>query len=206
MIGSVPVYRDTSSALLSPSVSEQSPLTAAAGLLCAAVEYQKSTLPSQKAAPSSSDDKLGHYPKNLPSSSDGKLNHSPGFTLLEVLVALAIVAVAAAGVMALGNDLFRQLGNARDMDDLALLAREVAYRHGADLRHPARKEGDCEAPNQDCRWMIRTESTGGPGMALERVAVSTGELGMALVRVTVECGRDRTITIERTLPILGGGL
>ena len=119
------------------------------------------------------------------------MNHSRGFTLLEVLVALAIVAVAAAGVLALGNDLFRQMGSARDMDDLALLAREVVYRHGSNLRHPARKEGDCEAPNEDCRWMLITEATGEPGMAL--------------VRVTVECGRDRTITLERAIATSGEG-
>ena len=118
------------------------------------------------------------------------IRKNKGFTLLEVLVALAIVAVAAAGVMVLGNGIFRQAGNARDMDSLALLAREVVYRHGANLRHPARSDGVCEAPNDDCRWMIVTESTGEPGMAL--------------MRVTVECGRDRTITIERAITTLGG--
>ncbi|MCL2107642.1 MAG: hypothetical protein FWH26_11380 [Oscillospiraceae bacterium] len=105
-------------------------------------------------------------------------------------MAVAIVAVAAAGIMVLGNDLFRLMGNARDMDSLALLAREVSYRHGKDLRHPARKEGVCEAPDEDCRWLINTESAGGAGMTI--------------VRVTVDCGRDRSITIERAITALGG--
>jgi prepilin-type N-terminal cleavage/methylation domain-containing protein len=112
-----------------------------------------------------------------------------GFTLLEVLVAVALVAVAAVAILALSNDVFRLLGNARDMDSLALLARETVYRHGADLRHPVHRDGVCDPPDEDCRWMIRSEPTGEPGIYL--------------VRVTVECDRNRTITIERV--IFGGG-
>lgn len=118
-----------------------------------------------------------------------KCGENKAFTLLEVLVALAIVAVAAAGIMALSNDLFRLVGNARNMDSLALLAREVAHKHGAGLRHPARVDGECDPPNDDCRWSIRSESTGEPGMAL--------------MRVTVECGRGESITIERAVAIFG---
>lgn len=113
-----------------------------------------------------------------------------GFTLLEVLVALAIVAVAAAGVMVLGNDLFRLMGNARDLDSLALLAREVVYRHGRGLSHPANLEGACAAPDDDCRWRILTESA--------------GQSGMALMRVTVDCGGDKTFTVERAITAAGG--
>lgn len=113
-----------------------------------------------------------------------------GFTLLEVLVALALVAVAAVGILALSNDLFRLMGNARNMDSLALLAQEVAYRHGTGLRHPAYKEGECDPPNNDCRWTIRTESA--------------GESGLALMRLTVECGWGETFTLESAVTALGG--
>lgn len=119
-----------------------------------------------------------------------KRGRDNGFTLLEVLVALALVAVAAVGILVLSNDLFRLMGNARNMDSLALLAQEVAYKHGTALRHPARKEGGCDPPNDDCRWAIRSESA--------------GESGFALMRLTVECGGGGTFTIESAVPAPGG--
>ncbi len=105
-----------------------------------------------------------------------------GFTLLEVLVALAIVAVGAVGILALNNNLFRLVARARTMDALALLAREVAYEHGTNLRHPVRAEGMCEPPHEDCRWLIATESTDEPGLVL--------------VRLTVDCGPGQSLTVE----------
>lgn len=113
-----------------------------------------------------------------------------GFTLLEVLVALAMVAVAAAGVMSLTGDLVRRMADARDRDALALLAQEIAYVHGRDLRPPVSKDGNCDTPHEECRWNISSESTSEPGRAL--------------VRIMVDCGDDRTITLERMLLTRGG--
>lgn len=116
-----------------------------------------------------------------------KRGKNEGFTLLEVLVALALVAVAAVGILVLYNDHLRLAGNTRRMDHIALLAREVYYRHGLGLRHPVRIEGECEPPNDGCRWLIYSESVDEPGLAL--------------LRLTVECGLGEAVTIENAVAV-----
>lgn len=113
-----------------------------------------------------------------------------GFTLLEVLVALAIAAVAAVGILALSNDLFRRVSDARSRDALALLASEVAHKQVADLRNQGQTEGVCDPPNDDCRWSIRS--------------VTTDEPGLVILRLTVECGWGEEITIESATAAIGG--
>ncbi len=119
-----------------------------------------------------------------------KCGKDRGFTLLEVLLALAIVAVAAVGILVLNNDLFRLVGNARNMDSLALLAQEIAYEQGTNLRHPTYREGAFDPPNNDCRWSIRSESI--------------EESNLAVMRLTVECGWNETLTIERAVMVSRG--
>ena len=114
-----------------------------------------------------------------------------GFTLLEVLLALGLVAVAAVGILVLNNDLLRLVGNTRSRDSLAMIAREVAYKHSAmSLRHPVLMEGECEPPDDGCRWSIRSESV-------------KDEPGLALLRLTVDCGWGETVTIESAVTVFG---
>ena len=119
-----------------------------------------------------------------------KHRKSKGFTLLEVLVALAIVAIGAVGILVLNNDIFRVVNETRTKDALALLAREVAHEHAVRLSAPVNKEGECNAPNEDCRWWIRSEDL-------------PEDPTLALLRLTVDCGWNNTFTIESAIPAYG---
>ena len=119
-----------------------------------------------------------------------KRGKNKGFTLLEVLVALAIAAVAAVGILVLNNDLFRLVGNARSRDSLALLASEVDYKHATGLHSQMQTEGVCDPPNDSCHWSIRSYTTGEPGLAI--------------LRLTVECGWGEELTIESATAATGG--
>ena len=129
-----------------------------------------------------------------------------GFTLLEVLVALAIVAVAATAALALSGDLLRRMADARERDQMAILAWNVAGQEMRDLKHPGTRNGTFDPPHDLCRWAVKTESLQlGAAEVLGTGAIESGAAQKAraqpkhfLARFTITCeNRPDELVLER---------
>lgn len=131
-------------------------------------------------------------------------NHG-GFTLLEVLVALAIVALAATAVLTLSGDLVRRLAEAKERDALALLLWNVATREMQTIKHPAVVNGVCEPPYETCSWIARTESLQlGADVVLGTGTIESGPTNRQaaatrhfLVKFTITCDNGNEMVLER---------
>lgn len=98
-------------------------------------------------------------------------SRSAGFTLLEVMIALAIVAISLVSLLALGNRSIEVNGRLQHLTRATLLAQgkmteaELAGSGGLDA-----SEGAFEAPNDGYRWRVDYQDT--PLATVEMVTVT----------------------------------
>lgn len=103
--------------------------------------------------------------------------HSVGFTLVEVLAAVAILAIAMAAIL---SAMTRYTGNAAHLQNrtLALL---VAHNRLTELRleegfpSTGKSDGDAEMGGEEWRWFIEIQDTEDP--ALRRVDIRVQQRG-----------------------------
>lgn len=109
----------------------------------------------------------------------GGRSWAKGFTLLEVMVALAIVGVALVALLSLGNRSVAAQTRVQRLTHATLLAQqkmaeaEVNSRQGRLDR--ARQEGHFAAPFEGYRWRLEFAETPLPAVMLVTVTVVWGE-------------------------------
>lgn len=104
---------------------------------------------------------------------------SPGFTLLEVMIALAIVAIALVTLLALGNRSIGIHARLQRMTQATLLAQRqmtaVEIRERASKSEPQAEEGTFEPPFEGYRWRTAYEETPVPSVRMVTVTVAWGD-------------------------------
>lgn len=113
----------------------------------------------------------------------GPKRSSPGFTLLELTVALAIVAVVATVVFQLQNQGFRSFLRTRQMTNAVLLAQELLA--DAHLSESLPGKG-------------RTQTSDGDVLFWERLVVTSGFSGVQAVRILIR----RSENLEPILDVM----
>lgn len=102
-----------------------------------------------------------------------------GFTLLEVMVALAIVSVALVSLLSLGNRSMAAQDRLQRLTQATLLAQgkmaetEVDARRGTLEKIP--QQGNFAAPHADYRWRLEFAGTPLPAVTLVTVTVVWGD-------------------------------
>lgn len=102
-----------------------------------------------------------------------------GFTLLEVMVALAIVSVALVSLLSLGNRSMAAQDRLQRLTQATLLAQgkmaetEVDARRGTLEKIP--QQGNFTAPHADYRWRLEFAGTPLPAVTLVTVTVVWGD-------------------------------
>lgn len=87
--------------------------------------------------------------------------HAPGFTLLEVMVALFIVAVAVVASVRYSQDNQDTLAMLRNQDTAVLLARAKAFELVEEGVNAATdRDGEFEGEHRGFRWEARAQSVG----------------------------------------------
>jgi len=100
-----------------------------------------------------------------------------GFSLLEVMVALAVVAIALVSLLALQNRSLLMHGRVRHLTQATLLGREVMNERIAQGEVPQQAlEEPFGEPFDMYRWRLEREATPLPGVFKVSVTVSWGEL------------------------------
>ncbi|MBW6512310.1 MAG: prepilin-type N-terminal cleavage/methylation domain-containing protein [Desulfuromonadaceae bacterium] len=103
-----------------------------------------------------------------------------GFTLLEVMIALAVIAIALVTLLGLANRSLAVNGRIQHMTHGTLLAQqkiaeiEAGVQHAADLAENA-DQGYFDEPFSSYRWEITTADTPLPAVRMVTVTVSWGE-------------------------------
>lgn len=102
-----------------------------------------------------------------------------GFTLLEVMIALAIVSIALISLLSLGNRSVAAQNRVQRVTQATLLAQqvmaetEISSRQGKLARQ--RQEGRFAAPYADYRWRLDFAETPLPSVVLTTITVAWGD-------------------------------
>ncbi len=97
--------------------------------------------------------------------------HSAGFTLLEVIIAMTIMVIAFSAILAIEADSIRASARAKQMNMIAMLARNLMVKtelliEGKAFREVRPKdEGQFEAPYEDYRWRTEVKEIQFPNFA-----------------------------------------
>jgi len=108
-----------------------------------------------------------------------KRSSTRGFTLLEVMIALAIVSIALVSLLSLGNRSVGVQTRVQKLTQATLLAQqkmaetEVSSRQGRLERQ--RQEGNFSAPYADYRWRLDFAETPLPSVVLTTITVVWGD-------------------------------
>ncbi len=106
-----------------------------------------------------------------------------GFTLLELTVALAIVAVVATAVFQLQDQGFRSFLRTRQITDAAMLAQDILVE--AQITLPTSGRGRIKTPTgEEFIWERVVRSTGFPGVLDVRVRIRLPESTHPILEVT----------------------
>ena len=96
-----------------------------------------------------------------------------GFSLLEVMVALAVVGIAMVALLALQNRSLLMHGEVQRLTQATLLARELMNERIVRQDVPQQpQQGVFDAPFPDYSWRIEREETPLPGVSKVQVTVS----------------------------------
>jgi len=102
-----------------------------------------------------------------------------GFTLLEVMVALAIVAIALVALMGLGNRSIAVNARLQKITQATLLAQqrmtEIEIQSGQGGLQALNEEGVFDEPFAEFRWRLKYEDTPLPNLRIVTVTVAWGD-------------------------------
>jgi general secretion pathway protein I len=106
-------------------------------------------------------------------------SHEQGFTLLEVMIALSVIAIALVTLLGLSNRSIEVNGRLQKITQATLLAQQRMTEIEVQATRPgfefAVEDGEFEAPFDNYRWSIAYEDTPLPYLRIVRVTVSWGE-------------------------------
>lgn len=109
-----------------------------------------------------------------------------GFTLLEIIVAFGILALGLTLLLGTLSGASRQLRDAGDAGNAALVAQSLLASHAELLIQPVRLDGDAE--NGRYRWRLVVTPWQDPSLRGRRPVVDTGGARLLHVRLDLEWG------------------
>ena len=117
--------------------------------------------------------------RGRPGTTDGNRAAPRGFTLLEIMVALAIISVALVSLLALGNRSITTHARLQQMTQATLLAQQKLATAEVDARlgrlEQIRQEGVFPEPYAAYRWRLEFADTPLPSIRTITVTVAWGE-------------------------------
>ncbi|MGB5062711.1 MAG: type II secretion system minor pseudopilin GspI [Candidatus Competibacter sp.] len=119
-------------------------------------------------------------------------HHAAGFTLLEVLVALAVLAIAMSALIGATTQSVNTVGALRDQTFASWVALNKINElllDRANWPDKASRKGEAELANRAWRWEARFDKTDDPDMRRLEVTVWAGEGGPILGKLVAFKGR-----------------
>lgn len=120
--------------------------------------------------------------------------HSRGFTLLEVLVALAILAIAMAALIQAASDSARTQLILQERTIAGWVAENVIAEIQLDDRWPdagSRFSGEAMMADRDWRWAVEVQATPDPGLRRFDVSVTPADGDTSAAQLSVFLSRRR---------------